>query len=441
METSAGVFWFLESDFRAIVPGGCPEREWPSRRDAALKQGGPVRLAAAWWALENGLTSESAAMVRAARESDPKHPPAARLAAALDALAAPCSDPDTTALSRALKVPCQTVRSAHVLLIHDHEPAVAEARVDVLERVTTSFYLLLAAEGIELPVPAQRLVAVYLRNQTDYLSFLHSQNAGAFRTTLGYYHPTLHAVIAFDPRSCGKSRATLAALDRPRRRMLNSGGRDESRGDPGAPFVELADPQFRDLLRRYLLFEMEETARDLGTAAHEMVHLLVDRSGLSRHPGQFPQWFHEGFAAQFEVVRGGRWSGFGRAHDVRLADWRSMTHPPELTSLVRDAGFGHGYRRDLYAESWSLVYFLRKTRPRESTRFLEILRLPAADDNYGQPARVMNAFVDAFGSNLSAIAKEWLQFSNGVRTPLQDSAPPAANRGTETASRQGFSRS
>ena len=34
----------------------------------------------------------------------------------------------------------------------------------------------------------------------------------------------------------------------------------------------------------------------------------------------FPLWLHEGFAAPFEVVRGGRWAGFGHAHDL-LCPW------------------------------------------------------------------------------------------------------------------------
>ena len=119
----------------------------------------------------------------------------------------------------------------------------------------------------------------------------------------------------------------------------------------------------RDLDRRQLLLETDRRAIDVGTAAHEMVHQLVRNSGLIRRHDDFPVWLHEGLATQFEVVRGGVWAGVGRVHDIRLPDWRAIAPPPPLIPLLRDLGFEHGYRRDLYAQSWALVYFLaRSTR-------------------------------------------------------------------------------
>src|SRR5689334_11511349 len=57
LETPDGPLDFDRGDFRKIVPGHSPEREWASRRASALKGGGggEARYAAAWWALENGL--------------------------------------------------------------------------------------------------------------------------------------------------------------------------------------------------------------------------------------------------------------------------------------------------------------------------------------------------------------------------------------------------
>ena len=65
----------------------------------------------------------------------------------------------------------------------------------------------------------------------------------------------------------------------------------------------------RDALRQQLLLDLDRRAIDWGTAAHETIHQLVVASGLSPRHGQFPLWLHEGFAAQFEVVRGGAGPG------------------------------------------------------------------------------------------------------------------------------------
>ena len=81
-------------------------------------------------------------------------------------------------------------------------------------------------------------------------------------------------------------------------------------------------------------------------------------------------------AAQFEVIRGGRWAGISRAHDLRLPDWRRIQSPLRLERLVRDAGFGRGYQRDLYAQAWALVYYLRTQHPQQFLTFIDLLRSP-----------------------------------------------------------------
>lgn len=419
IETPIGTYEFLETDFLKIVPGGCPEREWGPKRDAALKAGAEARATAAWWAIENGLIPESVEMLRSAHAADPGHQPTARLVALLDQLNRPCDDPDTDRLCRALGLPCEVARGPHVLLLHQQGPAEAKARVDLLERVVMAYYLVLSAQGIELEVPRRRLVSVYLRDRQDYLAFLQSQHAGAFRSTLGYYHPTFRAVIAFDERTTGRPQAARDAADRHLSESPSGGDRKATARSAGTP-----DPRRRDLNRRRFLAEMEQIARDHGTAAHEMVHLLVHESGLCTRPGEFPLWFHEGFAAQFEVVRGGRWAGVGRAHDLRLPDWRALPPPPDLSSLVRDAGFGHGYRRDLYAKSWSLVYFLRKTRPREFLTFLDLLRLPTPAPDPDDPDRLESLFRSSFGMDLRSLESEWHKYMFKIQTPTEENAVP-----------------
>jgi hypothetical protein len=443
IDTPSGSFTFLEEDFTRIVPGQCPEREWCDRRDAALKSGAGDRFAAAWWALENGLTPESVAMLRSAHDADPNHQPTARLMSVLAKLDRPCTDPELDTLRGALGTPCEVARGAHILLLHQHSSAEASARIELLERVVTTYYLMLAAEGLDLLIPAERLTTVYLRDHNDYLTFLRSQHAGAFQTTLGYYHPTFRAMIAYDPRSSPAIRAGQGRLAR----LLRE--RPGESAEVTTPSSELRRPEAdmppettraegssdesplsltrRDAERRRFLLAMENCSIDRGTAAHEMIHLLVHASGLASDPGRFPLWLHEGFAAQFEVVRGGRWAGFGRTHDRRLPDWRAISSRPDLGSLIGDAGFGRGYRHDLYANAWALVFFLRKTRPERFQTFLDLLRLPDPASSPSDHDRVASHFRAAFGHDLAALEAEWRVFIDGIHTPLEKNAPADSN--------------
>jgi hypothetical protein len=180
-----------------------------------------------------------------------------------------------------------------------------------------------------------------------------------------------------------------------------------------------------------LLLDLDRRSIDLGTAAHEMIHQLAAESGFLPRHDAFPHWLHEGLAAQFEVIRGGRWSGISRAHDLRLPDWRRIQEPLTLERLIRDAGFGRGYQRDLYAQAWALVYYLRTRHAREFLTFLDLLRGPDLRDPESPATasgdRVSRAFARAFGSDRDTFERDWRAFMATVQTPLEQHAPAEEN--------------
>lgn len=437
IEIPGRTFNFLKTDFREIVPGHWPEREWNSRADKAMAGGVEARASAAWWALENGLTPQAEAMLKSAHQADPKHQPTARMVATLARLEKPCSDPDLEPLLRAVGGASEVARGPHIVLIHQHSADEAAERVDLLERVVTTYYLIFAAQGLELPMPSQRLASAYFAEHHDYLEFLRAENREVFRSTRGYFHPTLNAVIAYDARSSGalkQSREPLAARKRelsawkttleqlPRGRNLRiqlrgEGARTMSRNQ-AQKYLEGLE---RDVSRQQLLLELDRRSIDLGTAAHEMVHQLVAASRLAPRHDDFPLWLHEGFAAQFEVIRGGRWAGVGRAHDLRLLDWRAIPIPrrTSIELLVEDHGLGRGYQRDAYAQAWALVFYLRKERPEQFLTFLDLLRTPDSAATHSK-SRVATAFQGAFGSDLETLQKAWHRYLDDLKTPLEE---------------------
>ena len=162
-----------------------------------------------------------------------------------------------------------------------------------------------------------------------------------------------------------------------------------------------------------------------------MIHLLAANSGLLPRHDAFPIWLQEGLAMQFEVIRGGRWAGIGRVHDLRLPDWQKIQPPPSLERLVRDTGYGRGYQRDLYAQAWSLVYYLRSQHPEQFLTYLDLLRSPDATLAELSPSdRYFTAFQRAFGTDLPALEADWHEFMSSLQTPLErhapETQPPAA---------------
>lgn len=442
IETPDQTYEFRGEDFRKRVPGFVPGQEWAGRRRQALPGGFGARYEALWWAIENGLATEAVAEIRELHKLDPNHAPTARMAAALDRLARPASDRDFAAFRQALGAPMELAHGAHVVLLHQETEAEASAQIDLLERVITSFYVSFAAEGLELEVPRRRLIFARFADQKSYLAFLRTQNAGAFSTTRGYYHPTWNAVVTYDGRDSDSQRigredaqARRDELRRFREIVDRLPARGKLRvtltGEPARTLnrsdaLALADRLEREIHRKELLLDLDRSAIDDGTAAHEMVHLLAANSGLRPRHDAFPVWLQEGIAMQFEVVRGGRWAGIGRANDLRLPDWRAIQPAPDLESLVRDVGYGRGYQQQRYAQAWALVYYLRSRRSTEFLKFLDLLRGPD-ENSLGQSSaeRWLATFRRSFGADLSTVEQDWHEFMSSVQTPLERHAPAA----------------
>ncbi len=447
IEGPDGVVAFDASDFARVVPGYWPEREWPDRLRSALKGDAFTRFAAFRWALDEGLTDEAVALALRAHHDDPQHAGFTRVASVLERLAKPLGDPDLKPLEALLGTSAKVARGSHVVLIHQHDDADATARVRVLEQVVTTFYARFAALGIELRAPEHRLASVWFATQKSYLDCLKLQHGDAFLTTRGYYLPALDAVLAFDTRGTESYRESAAILkERERETAGLSAAIARMPANarlkltfPDAPPRALRKTEARavlskferDVARQKLLLDLDRLSLDLAIAAHEQVHQLIAHSGLVVTHASFPIWLHEGLAMQYEHVRGGRWGGVSHPHERRLAAWRALDPQPALPPLLRDVGFGRGYRQGPYASAWALVYDIERNRPDDFLTFLDLLRAPrVVDQPRERDARVSNAFRGAFGDDLIAFQEGWRKRTRELKTPLEvhDPRPPGQRR-------------
>ncbi len=451
----AGEIAFEKADFIAIVPGGTLESVWQDRLDRALKNkkmSAQERFETAWFGIENGFAIEAEPLLRAITADDPRSLPASRMLATLDkAKRAAAIEPVAADFPTNLPgPPIQVANGRFVVLLHQLDAKTAADRVELLDRVFTTYYLVLSAWGIDLRAPRSKLVSVAFATRSDYLSFLRDEG-DAIATTQGHYHPIRKITFTYDSHDSDENRREQAAFDRERTEIerldeailkLPANGRlrakiagETMRTVDRRAAVELRDRLERDLHRQILLNDLTNRSVDMGNAAHELIHQLVAASGGVLGRGATPIWLQEGLAMQFEVVRGGRWAGVGRVHDTRLPVYRSQKPFPRLAPLVADQGFGHGYQSNAYAQAWSLVYFLRQKRPREFIAFLDRLRGEAefVSDHEGSAKRYVEAFKGAFGDDLESIEIEWRETIKSLETPLESHRPDPLRR-AKTAS-------
>ena len=138
-------------------------------------------------------------------------------------------------------------------------------------------------------------------------------------------------------------------------------------------------------------------------------------------------WLHEGLAAQFEVIRGGRWAGISRAHDLRLPDWRRLQIPLRLERLVRDAGFGRGYQARPLCPGLGTGLFPSHPAPAAVPDLhrpaCEVRTLADSPPSEPRATAFSTPFKRAFGTDLDGLERDWHQFMKTVQTPLEQHAP------------------
>lgn len=426
----ARTYEFQKSDFSRIVPGHWPEHEWPMRLEAARPGGARTLYQAAWWALENGLTPEALSCLQEAFQADPSLTPVDRLHPLMLRLGVPLPDPDLARLHAGIPGEFQLARSDHLILLHQHPADEAESLLETLERVYATFYLCFTAQGFDLSLPDRRVVLIWYAREKPFQEQVRRESGRVMPTTRGYYSPSRDVVLLSDTRSTADHRRAESAnqsrraeLERVSESLANLPAKARFRfevgGEPPRTLTRaeaqlVVDRLGREVDRQELLLDLRRRAMDLGTACHELVHLLVAASGLLPRGGDSPLWFQEGLAMQFETVRGGRWAGLSRLHDIRLADYRRINPPPRLGSLLADEGLGHGYRNESYAAAWSFVYYLRKREPRVFVTLLDRYRAPTV-------------FRPTPNELLLGLEESWHSFLASLQLPLDSDGKTAEN--------------
>ena len=194
-------------DIRKIVPGFWPATEWEHPPPASDRGG--LRGTVRGRLVGHRERADHRSGRRVAGAPSPRSEArcrSARMAAVLDRLERPCIDPDFDRFQKALGIETKVARGPHVILLHQHSDAEADERIALLERVITGYHLLFAAQGVELsgPAPPAGLGLVRRSRKTTWLS-CDAEDADAFATTRGYFHPTWNAVVAFDARSSDRA--------------------------------------------------------------------------------------------------------------------------------------------------------------------------------------------------------------------------------------------
>jgi len=168
---------------------------------------------------------------------------------------------------------------------------------------------------------------------------------------------------------------------------------------------------------------------------HEVAHQVLYHLGVHAREAVNPGWLVEGLACQFEVPQKAAHGGLGAVNDIRLTEFRSAfdlaegdAPPPAgarraafesgrflpLRELIADAqalsaARGGTHLSFRYAQAWSLVLFLHRTRREAFAIYVNAVAGRAAGFQ-SDAATELSGFEKAFGPVDGAFESAWLDF-------------------------------
>ncbi len=158
----------------------------------------------------------------------------------------------------------------------------------------------------------------------------------------------------------------------------------------------------------------------VATIIHEGTHQLMHNRGMQKRMADRPLWLNEGMAIYFEAPaldNGRGWLNPGRPHPTRLAVLRQSLPGRGSNSLETligtDARF-HGAEGPVaYAESWALIHFLLRRKPKPFRAYLKEMSEKKVAISVDAETRLSD-FKKHFGDDMARLDREFLKFVSGM---------------------------
>ena len=288
-------------------------------------------------------------------------------------------------LDRSVAPGFQVTQTRHYTIVSSADPRFSRWVGTLFERLRTAFVAYWKGRGVKLSDAEFPLVAIVLRDRSQFSKFAVSDAKLDPSSATGYYSILSNRIVLYD----------IARLP----------GRP-----PAATSVEIQ--------RR-----LATAPRAIATVVHEAAHQVAYNCGLNRRLADNPLWLVEGMAVFFETPdlrsRSG-WRTVGKVNVPRLVRFADFVgrrrRPGSLQTLVRsDRRLREGESvADAYAEAWALNYFLLRTRRKQYAAYLKTVSAKPLL-RWDTPETRQSDFEAAFGEDWDELDRVFLKYMSRVR--------------------------
>ena len=394
-------------------------------------------MAAAQWALYNGLLDSFYDAVVAAYKINPRHPRAARVRELKRRIGQRIGDSSQQEAEMRKLVERDDMKiktSAHFILMYDtpdpppgsRKRSRAEDRLRLLESVYESFLLRFYSHGVDLEIPRERLKVVLFNERADYLHFV-KRLSPSLQSSAGFWDGKNNTSVFYDQGSTESFKAIRRLSDQ-LQKMKEETTKMRARRRPVFR-VAGRTLQLKDLARMAdtfkLLVEINRENQDITVVSHEATHQLAGNTGLFPRHVMIPSWIHEGMASYFETPDDAAWSGIGAVNKQRLTWYRALEADRKhsnidfiTTDFIFDLARTHDSKLHAYGQGWALTHFLMERHfDKLMIYYRRIGEMPP--DVAINPAVLRALFSEAFGQNRAKLDGQWRRYMRSLKTDME----------------------
>lgn len=332
--------------------------------------------------------------------------------------------PENVQTTKEARDAVQAVAGSAELLLTKHYAVIytgsldsARARAEMLERGFNAFFTFMKQLRFELAPPTNKLTVLVFDDQEQFNAYRAKEQPhthfGPGAILQGYYNPETNRAAFFNQVNSAAYRTTREAYEQIAAALV---------AIPGPPETQImvttaAGQQVTTKARaaadlKALANELDEhfAAENQQVTLHEGAHQLAFNTTLQSRTMQYPFWVSEGLACVFETPSSKSTFGPFRVNLMRLQMYKN----------ARDAGRLRGVRQlvdgkldgadlfELYAESWSLFYYLLRRKPNEFKAYLHALAdRPPTRPGEDRGALELQVFAEHFGDDFEETQKNW----------------------------------
>jgi hypothetical protein len=280
----------------------------------------------------------------------------------------------------------QRYETRHFSIFSDADEDMVVGLKRLLERTYRWVVRIGRRSGFELkPIPT-KLHIIFFDSWDDYGEYALSRGLKP-EGTFGFYNERDNRCAFFNASNSPEVQDAQARIQRRRQALRNSKARaDKAKRRDSAN--SSSDRQLLEVVRRVVSqsqkrvsaaenrIESRAETINQSVVQHEAAHQLLFNFGILRRAAHNPLWLAEGLACLFETPPGSSGSGPAAVNRMRLRDYRRASESGRLVALPvflssnskfikNDSSLEVGY-----AQSWALVYYLRRTKRKDFESYL-----------------------------------------------------------------------